>query len=102
MRLLTRFRDRHSLPAWWFVVCALTLPCFAHAEPPVRFEKLVLTDQYYCDDVTVGDINRDGKVDVVAGPFWFQGPDFKAKHEFYPAKVFETAPSPTDSMFSYV
>jgi hypothetical protein len=67
-----------------------------------RFEKIVLTDQYYCDGITTGDINRDGKPDVIAGPFWYEGPDFKTKHEFYPAKVFETAPSPTNSMFSYV
>jgi hypothetical protein len=41
-------------------------------------------------------------MDVVAGPFWYEGPDFSAKHEFYPAVEFPKPPSPTDSMFSYV
>jgi hypothetical protein len=72
------------------------------AAAPVSFEKRILIDQYYCDGVAVGDINKDGKPDVIAGPFWFEGPDFKAKHEFYPPKVFETAPAPTDSMYSFV
>jgi hypothetical protein len=66
------------------------------------FRKQLLTDKYYCDGITAGDINRDGRVDVVAGPFWYEGPAFMQKHEFYPALEFPTPPSPTDSMFSYV
>jgi len=67
-----------------------------------QFQRQVLTDHYFCDGITAGDINRDGKMDVVAGPFWYEGPGFTNKHEFYPAKPFLTGPSPTDSMFSYV
>ena len=47
------------------------------------FEKQVLTDKYYCDGINHGDINRDGKQDIVAGPFWYAGPDFKTAHAFY-------------------
>jgi FG-GAP-like repeat len=68
----------------------------------VRFVKQVLTGKYFCDGIVSGDLNRDGKADIVAGPFWYAGPDFKTSHEFYPAKGFPTGPSPTDSMFSYV
>ena len=69
-----------------------------------RFRKQVLTDKYYCDGITAGDINRDGKMDIVAGPFWYEGPGFTTKHAFYPPVEFPTppSPSPTDSMFSYV
>ena len=66
------------------------------------FEKLVLTTNYYSDGITAGDLNRDGTPDIVAGPYWYEGPAFTQKHEFYPAKVFPTEPSPTDSMFSYI
>lgn len=81
------------------------LVCLAFAqerESPVRFEKQVLTDRYLADGITAGDINRDGKMDIVSGPFWYEGPDFKVAHEIYPAVDFDRAASPTDSMFSYV
>jgi hypothetical protein len=74
-------------------VCAAPLP---------SFQKQVLTDKYYCDGITAADVNRDGKPDIVAGPFWYEGPSFKTKHKFYPAVEFPLPPSPTDSMFSYV
>jgi hypothetical protein len=67
-----------------------------------HFRKQILTDKYYCDGITAGDINRDGKMDIVAGPFWYEGPGFTTKHAFYPPVEFPTPPSPTDSMFSYV
>ena len=85
-----------SIAAW---VLALALPQDA---PPVAFEKKVLTDKYYCDGINAGDVNGDGKTDVVAGPFWYEGPGFEKKHEFYPAVVHPTEPSPTNSMFSYL
>jgi FG-GAP-like repeat len=81
-----------------FILCESRL---ATADPP-RFRKLVLTDKYFCDGINTGDFNRDGKPDVVAGPFWYEGPAFKVRHEFYPARPFPTEPSPTNSMYSYV
>ena len=77
-------------------------PTASAADALPRFHKQVLTDKYYCDGITAGDINRDGKPDIIAGPFWYEGPRFTNRHEIYPAKVFPTEPSPTDSMFSYV
>ena len=70
--------------------------------PILGFEKVTLTDKYFCDGITHGDINRDGKPDIVAGPFWYVGPEFKEKHEFYEAVPFPLPPSPTNSMFSFV
>ncbi len=49
--------------------------CFA--EPPApTFKKSVLSDKFYAEGAYYGDFNRDGKLDVVAGPFWYEGPDF--------------------------
>ncbi len=66
------------------------------------FEKIVLTSRYYCDGIDAGDINRDGHADVVAGPFWYEGPDFATAHEFYPAEPLVPERSPSNSMFSFV
>lgn len=77
-------------------------PLKAAAPADAPFEKIVLTDKYYCDGITSGDINRDGHADIVAGPFWYQGPEFTTRHEFYPAQEFPLPPAPTNSMFSYV
>ncbi len=82
------------------VWCALGLT--AHAETPVRWEKKTLTDKYYCDGVNAGDFNRDGHTDVVAGPFWYEGPSLETAHEFYPAVPLPPEKSPSNSMFSYV
>jgi hypothetical protein len=104
-RNATRILLRRLPPARMFgMLVLLVAPLLDAAEgkQPSRFRKQILTDQYYCDGITAGDINRDGKMDIVAGPFWYEGPGFTNKHEFYPAKPFPTEPSPTDSMFSFV
>ncbi len=66
-----------------------------------RFARQSLTDTYYSEGVAVGDINRDGAADVVHGPYWFAGPDFKSPREIYAAK-----PQPrekyADNFFSWV
>ncbi len=73
------------------------------AEPAkVWFEKQQLTDKYYCDGVAVGDIDKDGHVDVIAGPFWYSGPEFQKANAFYPPVALEPAKSPSNSMFSMV
>jgi hypothetical protein len=49
------------------------------------FTKQQLTDQFWSEGACFADINRDGKMDVVAGPFWYEGPAFTVRHEFMPA-----------------
>ena len=87
------------LVATWILLAGQPRPLSAG---DVRFKKLTLNDKYFCDGINTGDFNGDGKPDVVAGPFWYEGPNFKKRHEIYPPRVFPTPPSPTNSMFSYV
>src|SRR5438552_17777942 len=49
------------------------------------FKKIQLTEQFWSEGATFGDFNHDGKMDVVSGPYWWEGPDFKIRHEYYPA-----------------
>jgi hypothetical protein len=53
-----------------------------------NFRKQRLADMFYAEGAAVGDFNRDGQPDLVAGPFWFEGPDFAVRHEYREAKVF--------------
>lgn len=51
------------------------------------FSRQILTDTYYSEGINAGDLNADGHMDVIYGPYWYEGPDFETKHEIYPAKA---------------
>jgi glucose/arabinose dehydrogenase len=66
-----------------FACCSVvtgTLHADSDAMSTVTFEKrkLFVSPHESCD---IGDINRDGHLDIVYGPYWFAGPDFLA-HTF--------------------
>jgi hypothetical protein len=61
---------------------------FADALAPT-FKKLQLSDKFFAEGAYYADFNKDGKLDVVAGPFWFEGPDAKKRHEIRPPKDFD-------------
>ena len=84
-----------------YAVLTILIPNFSSAESRSDFDKQILSDLYYCDGINAGDINGDGHQDVVAGPFWYEGPEMKKAHAFYPPEHFERPPSPTNSMFSF-
>ncbi len=46
------------------------------------FKKIQLSDQFWSEGANIGDFNRDGKPDIVSGPFWWEGPKFEKKHEY--------------------
>ena len=49
------------------------------------FTRIQLSDQFWSEGATFGDLNNDGRNDVISGPWWWEGPDFKKRHEYYPA-----------------
>lgn len=47
------------------------------------FERQQLMDRYYSEGINAADINGDGNMDVIHGPFWFAGPNFKKENIIY-------------------
>jgi hypothetical protein len=47
------------------------------ATGPVAWHKVVLDRVFRSEGVAVADVNRDGKLDVLVGDFWYEAPDWK-------------------------
>jgi FG-GAP-like repeat len=45
-------------------------------EDSVRFVKHILTSQFISEGVAVADVNKDGKIDILAGAYWFEAPNW--------------------------
>jgi hypothetical protein len=66
------------------------------------WKKIQLSDVFTCEGAAVGDFNHDGKMDVVAGPWWYEGPDFTKKHEYYPVKTWKPDNEYSNNFFAFV
>lgn len=53
-----------------------------------RYRAVKLDDLSYAWDTAIADINRDGYNDLVAGPYYYLGPDFTLRRELYVASSF--------------
>jgi hypothetical protein len=52
-----------------------------------RFRMQRINDFYYGWSAAAADINRDGTLDIVSGPFYYLGPDYRVSREIYPSKT---------------
>ncbi len=66
-----------------------------------RFRLQRLDEFTYAWGADVADIDRDGVLDVVSGPFYYLGPDFLARREFYPARVFNPGEEYVNDMLTF-
>jgi len=54
----------------------------------VQFQKIVLDKTFRSEGVAVRDVNRDGKLDILAGDVWYAAPDWKM-HEIRPVGQYD-------------
>ena len=55
----------------------------------VTWESKQLDNRFYAEGGAIADINKDGKADIVSGPFWYAGPEFKERKEIYDTKTYD-------------
>jgi hypothetical protein len=66
----------------------------------VRFKKIVLDREFRSEGVAVADLNRDGRLDVMAGNLWYQAPGW-GPHEIQPVKQFDAAKGYSNSFINF-
>ena len=99
---MTFARITPRLSCWLMVVAVgLTPATWANEFALHTFDRQQLTDVYYSEGANAGDLNGDGAADVVYGPYWFEGPQFTAKHELY-KPVPQNREGYADNFFSWV
>src|SRR3954464_2084680 len=60
-----------------FITHAATAQGGSPKSSPVQFRKHVISSRFVSEGVTVGDVNKDGVLDVLAGNYWFEAPAWK-------------------------
>src|SRR5262245_2390902 len=66
----------------------------------VRFQKVTLDREFRSEGVAVADINRDGKIDVIAGDLWYEAPNW-TPHEIQPVKKFDAENAYSNSFVNF-
>lgn len=74
-----------KIPALALLPLAVAGTLALHAQQPVpsgEFSRQQLTDEFWAEGANFGDFNKDGKMDIVYGQWWWEGPDFTKRHEY--------------------
>ncbi len=58
------------------------------AVPSADFKKTTLTRDFLSEGVAVADLNKDGRMDIVAGYYWFEAPNW-TRHEMAPSRTYD-------------
>lgn len=70
------------------------------AAKTVTFTKQTLTTDFLSEGGTAADVNKDGKMDVLAGAFWFEAPSWKA-HEITKPQAFDYKTGYSNSFLNF-
>jgi hypothetical protein len=68
------------------VVVAL---CTTAIGAEITFKKQTVDSRFFAESIAVGDVNQDGKPDLLVGPYWIEGPAFTKKNETRPGLFYD-------------
>ena len=67
---------------WVLVLCG-GLCDVGWAQPmQTRFQQRLLSEAFHSEGACFADIDGDGQQDVVSGPYWYRGPEFRQRHAY--------------------
>ncbi|RFS20196.1 VCBS repeat-containing protein [Chitinophaga silvatica] len=66
---------------------AISLNAQNSTQGVMKFEKQIISAESY-ESVAVFDVNNDGKLDLVSGAYWYEGPAFFRRHYIGPVKQY--------------
>ena len=93
---MPRFALAVSLAALGLATAA---PAPAADDAKITWKKTVLDTKFRSEGVAVADVNKDGKLDVLNGEYWYEAPDWKP-HEMQPPKDHGTGLSNYSRVFA--
>ena len=66
-----------------------------------RFRMQRISNYYYGWSAAAADINQDGILDIVSGPFYYLGPDYQVSREIYVSKTSDVSTQYTPAMVNF-
>jgi hypothetical protein len=71
-----------------------------HKGHPVEFEKIVIDKRFVSEGAAIADVNRDGKLDILAGNYWYEASNW-APHPIEPEQQFDARNGYSNSFIVY-
>jgi hypothetical protein len=87
-------RANHFYYHLLYIAFIAVIPSTTSLAQEVRFKKHIVSNVFVSEGAATGDVNKDGRIDILAGSFWYEAPNWKphAVHAdtLNPAKGYST------------